>query len=123
MTSSGDRKYLVAPYSLTPSKEEQYNYLLCQDLENQVVRSFRLSRIRRLLVQTDTFCFDIKTIEKLKNAEKKGPQFAFETSTRAVVELTEKGLRKFKMIYTNRPDVIEKNGHVLRFEWPLLLQM
>lgn len=60
-------------------------------------------------------------IEKLKNAEKKGPQFAFETSTRAVVELTEKGLRKFKMIYTNRPDVIEKNGHVLRFEWPLLL--
>lgn len=119
-TSSNELVYLVAPYSITPSKEEQFNYLLCYDLEKQVVRSFRLSRIRRLFSRTNTVILDLNTIEKLKNAEKKGPQFAFEDSIRESVKLTENGFRKFRMIYTNRPEVLEKNGDVLTFEWPLI---
>jgi len=119
-TSSGEQKYLVAPYALIPSKEEQYNYLLCYDIEKQMVRSFRLSRIRRLLIRTNTFQLDTVTLEKLKKAEKKRPQFAFEESMRVNVKLTEKGFRKFKMIYTNRPEVIEINGNILTFEWPLM---
>lgn len=119
-TTSRDCNYLVAPYAVTSSKEEQFNYLLCYDIEKLQVRSFRLSRIHRLLVHAKTYQIETNTLEMLKLAEKKSPQFAFKDSRRASVRLTEKGFRKYRMIYTNRPEMVEKNGNVLTFEWPLM---
>lgn len=119
-TTSGERKYIVAPYAISSSKDEQYNYVLCYDLDAQTVRSFRLSRIKRLFVRTESFQLDQITIDNLKKAKVKGAQFAFAESPKSSVKLTEKGLRKFRMIYTNRPEIIERNGNILTFEWPLL---
>ena len=115
-----ERIYSVCPYSVTASKEEQYNYLLCYDIEKDAVRSFRLSRIRKLFAQTQSFQLDDRIIDKLKMAEDKGPQFAFESLERSCVQLTEEGKRKFRMIYTNRPEVVEKRGNMYFFEWPLM---
>ncbi|MBQ6384623.1 MAG: WYL domain-containing protein [Lachnospiraceae bacterium] len=119
-TSSGKLKHLAAPYSLIPSKEEQFNYLLCYNYEKKAVSSFRLSRIRRLLVHPETFQLQNDVIEKLKKAKEKGPQFAFEETPRTYVRLTEEGMRKYRMIYTNRPEVITMYDNILTFEWPLI---
>lgn len=119
-TLSGERKYTIAPYAISPSKDEQYNYVLCYDLETKTVRSFRLSRIRRLFVLTESFHLEQTTIDSLKRAKEKGPQFAFVDSIKSYVRLTENGFRKYRMIYTNRPEIADRDGDVLIFEWPLL---
>lgn len=109
---------IVMPHSIASSKGEQFNYLLCYDIDAQRVRSYRMSRLGKAFIQSTTYAMDDETVAKLRLAEKNAPQFSFQEAETSCVRLTEEGLRKFRLIYTNRPVVTRREGNLLFFEWP-----
>ena len=109
----------VMPYSISSSKEEQFNYLLCYDIEAMKVRSYRMSRLGRVFIQSETYPLDESVQKKLLLAKQHAPQFSFQEVERSCVRLTTEGFRKFKLMHTNRPSIIERKGDLLYFEWPI----
>lgn len=115
-----DQKFTVCPYAITASKAEQNNYLVCYDSKRQATRSFRLSRIQNVFVRNETSVFPEEALKALRLAVKKGPQFAFSSLEESCVLLSDEGMRKYRMIYTNRPEAVKKDGNKYYFEWPLV---
>lgn len=109
----------VMPYSISSSKEEQFNYLLCYDIEAMRVRSYRMSRLGKVFIQNETYPLDDTVQKRLLLAKQQAPQFSFQEIEKSCVRLTAEGFRKFKLIHTNRPSVIEREGDLLYFEWPI----
>lgn len=79
-----------------------------------------MHRVKAVFIRNEHIEFDEKTIEKFETAKNKGPQFAFEEVKHVCVKLTEEGKRKYRMIYTNRPDCISSDGDLYYFEWPIV---
>lgn len=117
-STSPDITYHICPYSITSSKEEQFNYLLCYDIDRDIVRSFRLCRLRRIFVQQEPYHMEDSIIQKLERARLEGPQFAFQTTTNVCVRFSKEGQRLFKLIVANRPVVKKAVGDMVYFEWP-----
>ncbi|MBR3279136.1 MAG: WYL domain-containing protein [Lachnospiraceae bacterium] len=118
LTSSGSGfKYIVEPYIIAPSKEEQCNYLLCRDPKTKKTRTFRISRLRNTFVTSDTFEEDEKVAERLRAIAVRSPHSAA-PDIHASIRLTESGMRKYKLIVKNRPAVTKIDGDVYHFDWP-----
>ncbi len=115
-----NQTFIVFPYAITASKSEQNNYLVCYDPKKQTTRSFRLSRIQNVFVRNESFVFPEKALKALQLSMKKGPQFTFSSLEESCVLLTDEGKRKYRMVYTNRPEVVKKDGNKYYFEWPLV---
>ncbi|MBR6478615.1 MAG: WYL domain-containing protein [Lachnospiraceae bacterium] len=109
--------FTVKPYVIAASKEEQCNYLLCQDKSSRFTRTFRISRIRALYVTRDTFRPDSKTMRELKEIAIRNPQSASK-NVEASVLLTDRGIQKFRVIVKNRPEVLKRDGNTYYFNWP-----
>lgn len=113
--------FQVSPYALVPSKPQENNYLLCYVPEKHTVMTFRLSRLRSVFFMDKKSEIDETNLLLLKEMEKYGPQFSFDTAELICVKFTEKGLRKFSQIYTNRPvidQIAENDHHIYWFRWP-----
>lgn len=115
--NTGKRQWYIAPYCVSPSRDENCNYLLCYDYDKKVVRSFRVSRLKNIYVHSESYMLDDDIKSKLERM-KKNPQFSFERTEEACVKLTDEGKRKYKMIYTNRPETMKIDGDYYYFEWP-----
>ncbi|WP_049945082.1 WYL domain-containing protein [Butyrivibrio sp. AC2005] len=118
--SKGTIKYVVEPYEVAASKQEQNNYLLCSDCDTGKVRSFRISRMKNVFLLAEKFAPQDDIMKKIHVAVKKGPQFSFDSIEKSCVILSDEGKRKYKMIYTNRPIVEKVDGDKYYFEWPLV---
>lgn len=119
-TSSGDEHaYLVEPYVIAPSKEEQCNYLLCMDRNSKRPRTFRISRLRSVFVTTDSFPIDPEIQKELLGKAIRSPH-SVSLTVHAVVRLNKFGVRKFKVITKNRPIVSKIEGDLYHFDWPEL---
>ena len=119
-TTSGDEKaYLVEPYIIAPSKEEQCNYLLCKDRNSRKPRTFRISRLRSVFVTSDTFPVDPDIQKELQEKAIRSPH-SVSLTVQAVVRLNKYGVRKFKAITKNRPIVSKIEGDLYYFDWPEL---
>lgn len=116
-TSAPKLVFTVKPYVIAPSKEEQCNYLLCQDRSSRFTRTFRISRLRALYVTQDVFRPDEKTLRELREIAMRNPQSASK-NVEISVRLTDQGIRKFRVIVKNRPEVLKKEGNVYFFQWP-----
>lgn len=117
-TTTGDKyAYLVEPYIIAPSKEEQCNYLLCKDRSSRKPRTFRISRLKSVFVTPDTFPVDPKTQKELQEKAIRSPH-SVSQSVHAVVRLNDYGVRKFKVITKNRPIVSKIEGNLYYFDWP-----
>lgn len=116
--SDPKKQYKVVPYRIVSSKEELFNYLICFDVEKQVIRSFRLSRINHVITNDRYVELSGDVTDKLEMSLDKGPQFSFNSLVKVDVRFTEEGKRKYKMLYTNRPPFLEQKGDVFSFEWP-----
>ena len=98
----------VSPFAVTPSHEEFFNYLICED-ENAdastTVRSYRINRIEPDTIwkvhETRHFSEEYKPL--LAKTAKLGPQFAIKEDKEICVILTEEGQSIFKQIYLQRP--------------------
>ena len=119
-TTTGDEKaYLVEPYIIASSKEEQCNYLLCKDRKTRKPRTFRISRLRSVFVTPDTFPVDPDTQKELREKAIRSPH-SVSLTVQAVVRLNKYGVKKFKAITKNRPIVSKIEGDLYYFDWPEL---
>ncbi|SKB92851.1 WYL domain-containing protein [Lachnospiraceae bacterium] len=118
-TSGDDLSYLVEPYVIAPSKEEQCNYLICMDRNSRKPRTFRISRLRSVFVTADTFPIDPEIQKELREKAIRSPH-SVSLTVQAVVRLNKYGVRKFKAITKNRPIVSKIEGDLYFFDWPEL---
>ena len=102
---------------IAASKEEQCNYLLCVDVDNRMFHTYRLSRISALYTTSDSFTPDESDRAKLLNIARRNPQ-STARNIDAAVELTDRGIHRFRLIVKNRPDVLKKEGNIYYFNWP-----
>lgn len=99
----------VLPESVEPGKNENYNYLLCQEIiERNGIRtacamSYRLTRIANVRPSDSSITFRKTVLEHLEKMKEKGPQYAINQDDVIKVRMTEKGLDLYRRIYLDRP--------------------
>lgn len=114
-------KKTVHPYALVTSKEELYNYLLCKEVfadgRSQIV-SFRLTHLSNVFIirnaDTSFTDFELACLEATKIHN--NPQYIMKNpNPRVKVLLSNEGDKKLKRIYTHRPELEKKEGHIYTF--------
>ena len=117
VSSRDGRSFTVEPYFIAPSKEEQCNYLLCKDIRANTPRTFRISRIRNAFVTSEKFEIDPDLKKELQEKALRSPH-SVSMTVHAVVRLSKLGIKRFKVITKNRPEVSKIEGKLYHFDWP-----
>ncbi|MBQ2718230.1 MAG: hypothetical protein IJF75_06500 [Clostridia bacterium] len=113
---SGDVFNEMSLYSITPAKDELFNYVLYYgDLKNKTVR---LSKIKTVSLLAKKSEIPSKNAEMFARQVRFGAQYPiYSTDDQPIkVQLTEKGKDLFKRIYLYRPIPTEIDGDVYTFE-------
>ena len=118
-SSEKNTTFTVEPYLLAPSKEEQCNYLICNDARVHIPRTFRISRLKSIFITSAVFPFDENLYRELQDKALRSPQSVSKT-VQAVVKMNSFGIRKFKVVTKNRPDILKIEGDLYYFDWPEL---
>ncbi len=118
-TSDNDKSFAVEPYFIAPSKEEQCNYLLCNDIHTNTPRTFRVSRIRSAFVTSDIFEINEELQKELQEKAIRSPH-SVSVAVPAIIKLNKYGKKMFKVIVKNRPLVSKIEGDLYYFDWPEL---
>ena len=116
-TSSNETPHIVSPYAIANSREELFNYLICQ--YKDFPYSFRISRIRQIKVLNESREFADQMIEVFDNMIKYGPQFSYEVKKPHVpikVKLTERGEYMFRKMYLHRPQPYKIEDGIYYFD-------
>ena len=116
-TINSKNPHVVSPYAISNSKEELFNYLLCQFID--IPYSFRMSRIRQVKILNESAELAEENIVFLDRMNRYGPQFSYETrmpQVPIVVRLTEKGQKQFKAMYLHRPQPCKIEDDVYYFD-------
>ena len=103
------QKTECAPYDIANSKEELHCYVLAAAKSCYTIRLSRIVSVTQLASDAEFTENQIRIFEKMKTY---GPQFNYGNNEEEVlVELTERGMEKFKKIYVHRPvpDRVENN--------------
>lgn len=116
-TAGSDKSFRAEPYFIAESKEEQCSYLLCRDSDAGIPRTFRISRLRNVFVTSDIFEPDKKLQKELREKAVRSPHSAAK-DIHAVIRLNAYGVKKFKVVTKNRPDVSSIDGDLYHFDWP-----
>ena len=96
-----DQKIDCAPFDVATSKEELHCYVLVATRSSLPIRLSRIVSVTQLAVNAEFTQKQIETFEKMKTY---GPQFIYgQNDGEVLVELTAKGIDKFKKIYVHRP--------------------
>lgn len=96
-----DQKIECAPYDIVTSKEELHCYVLTATKSCSTLRLSRIVSITQLAINAEFTKSQIELFGKMKTY---GPQFIYGAGDGEVlVELTAKGINKFKRIYVHRP--------------------
>ena len=105
-----NKKIECAPYDVAHSKEELHCYILVATKGCSTMRLSRIVSVTQLTAKAEFTQGQIELFEKMKEF---GPQFIYKPSDKEVlVELTAKGIDKFKKIYVHRPVPIKiENNH------------
>jgi len=114
----------VLPYEITFGQEEMFNYLLCQEKNensgNYVARAYRLNRITKLNYSAKMVSISEEVLKHLELMKIYGPQYPINDDEETCVKLTDFGVISFNRIYYGRPkyERIETcpNGRLLYFD-------
>lgn len=99
----------VLPYAVLPGKNENYNYLLCQEIMEQngvktaMAMSYRLTRISNVRPCDSPVTFRKSVLSHFEKMKEKGPQYAINQDEVIKVKMTEKGIDLYRRIYLDRP--------------------
>ncbi|MDE6870205.1 MAG: WYL domain-containing protein [Clostridia bacterium] len=108
-----DKKIDCAPYEIAHSKEELHCYILVATNGCSTLRLSRVVSVTQLAVDAEFTQSQIQLFEKMKTY---GPQFIYKPSDKEVlVELTAKGIDKFKKIYVHRPIPVKVENNYYYF--------
>ena len=116
-TSKNANVHTVSPYSLCRSKEELFNYLLCEDTPYPY--SFRISRIRKIVLTNKKSSFLECNVDIFRKMEIYGPQFSYNVdhdNKQIVVVLNEEGKKLYRRLYVHRPQYTAIDGDRYYFE-------
>jgi hypothetical protein len=103
ITTFGNNRIEASPYQFAITKEEIHLYLLFQN-KNGNMLSIKLSRIKSATILNQSCEFNDLSKDYFNKMIEFGPQYPLnETSEKAVVKLTSRGLNLFHKIYTHRP--------------------
>ena len=107
------QKTECAPYAVANSKEEMHCYIL---VANKSCSPIRLSRIVSVTQLATDAGFTQKQIELFEKMKTYGPQFIYGANEEEVlVELTARGINKFKRIYVHRPIPVKVENNYYYF--------
>ena len=116
-TINYDSPHIVSPYAIANSKEELFNYLICQ--YKDIPYSFRMSRIRKAKILNESIDSMEEMTSIFDKMAKYGPQFSYEVKKAhqpIVVRLTERGQKQFKAMYLHRPMPCKIENDVYYFD-------
>lgn len=103
----------ISPYALSSSREELFNYLLGAK-ENRIC-SFRVSRIRTIVIEEEKSFFTKEQLVLLKKMEQYGPQFMISREQEIIVRLGQRGKELYQALYLHRPAVDHMEGDLYYF--------
>jgi hypothetical protein len=104
----------VSPYALTVTKDEIHVYLLAFDGKSCI--PLRLSRITSAVLLPQAVSFEDIHVSVFEKMLRYGPQFLYRPYEEEIkVELTEKGIQRFKKFYVHRPDPTSIDGNIYTF--------
>ena len=108
-----DQKIDCAPFDVANSKEELHCYVLAATKSCNPIRLSRIVSVTQLAIDAEFTQAQIETFEKMKTY---GPQFIYRPNDGEVlVELTAKGIDKFKRIYVHRPVPVKVENNYYYF--------
>lgn len=111
--SGNDAKIETAPYAIANSKEEMHLYVIGIQ---KTCTPIRLSRINSVTPLQETAEFSEQQIKLAEKMIRYGPQFFYRYDEEEVlVELTAKGVEKFKKIYVHRPVPVKTENNYYYF--------
>lgn len=111
--SRGKFRHTASPYMVTSSKEELFNYLLCE--YNGSPYSFRMSRISAVFTLNRDSVIQPEVRSRLERMLEYGPQFAIRSDDEIRVRLTDAGIRNFQSFFIHRPVPCRIEGNVYIF--------
>ena len=103
-TARNESPHIVSPYAVSNSKEELFNYLICQ--HKGYPYSFRICRIKQVKILNEGRDFTEGITEIFEKMISYGPQFAYQArkpQQTIKVRLSERGKEQFRSIYLHRP--------------------
>lgn len=109
-----DKIQLVLPYKMSSSKEELFNYLLCEAFNKPM--TFRLSRIKKAIINNEKAILKKEIVENLKLMDEYGPQYIINKQVEICVYLTDTGMEMFETHYNLRPVPYKKEGNYYYFK-------
>ena len=116
-TAANETMHIASPYVIQDSKEELFNYLLCE--YKDAPYSFRVSRMKKVIVLDEPSSISESVKHYLDMMRKNGPQFAYDArrdTSLIKVRLTKRGEEMFRKIYLHRPSPIAKEGDLYIFD-------
>ena len=116
-TANNKTVHIASPYLIADSREELFNYLLCE--YKGMAYSFRISRMEKVVLLNEAAEFEEETVRLLEKMRRNGPQFAYDARRKdplIKVYLTPRGEEMFRKIYLHRPSPIKKEGGIYWFE-------
>ena len=116
-TKKNDNPHIVSPYRISNSKEELFNYLICQ--YKYYPYSFRVCRIRQVKILNEGRELEEGMKEIFDKMILYGPQFAYQVRKPAEtikVQLTDRGREMFKSMYLHRPQPSSVDGDIYSFD-------
>lgn len=109
-----NQKIDCAPYDVATSKEELHCYVLVASKSCSPIRLSRIVSVTQLAIDAEFTQKQIETFEKMKTY---GPQFIYgQNDGEVLVELTAKGIDKFKRIYVHRPVPVRVENNYYFFD-------
>lgn len=112
----------AAPYAIAGSKEELHLYVLAAEKTCAPIRLSRVASVKQLNADA---VFDGQQLFLFDKMLKYGPQFIYRPfESEAMVELTDRGVEKYKKIYVHRPVPVKivKNYYYFECSHTQLLQ-
>lgn len=117
-----NQKIDCAPYDVATSKEELHCYVLVATGCASTVRLSRIVSVTQLAVDAEFNAGQLRTFGKMKAY---GPQFIYRPNEgETLVQLTAKGMDKFRKIYVHRPvpTRVENNNFYFECAYTQLVQ-
>lgn len=109
-----NQKIDCAPFDVATSKEELHCYVLVATKSCSPIRLSRIVSVTQLAIDAGFTQNQIETFEKMKTY---GPQFLYgQNDGEVLVELTAKGIDKFKRIYVHRPVPVRVENNYYFFD-------
>lgn len=108
-----NHKIECAPYGVATSKEELHCYVLTANKSCSPIRLSRIASVTQIAIDAEFTQSQIETFEKMKTY---GPQFIYTPNeSEVLVELTAKGIDKFKKIFVHRPIPVKVENNYYYF--------